>query len=100
MSATVVPRHLTAGEYESLRELGRRLEAARLRCGLSRATVCIAVNCSERGLQNWEHAERTINLLDFLKLCKLYGISPDDFLDIIPQPWEVSGGEDYARAAS
>lgn len=54
------------------------LKAARVNSGLTQKEVAEKLGKSPYTIINWENNKTSINLLDFKKLCKLYGIEEDN----------------------
>ena len=60
---------------------GTRLKAARLAKGLTQVEVSEKIdNSCHKNISRWEAGINTPNLRIFIKLCKIYGVTPNDLL--------------------
>ena len=57
------------------------LKAARVNAGLTQAEAAAKLGIAQSTLKNWEYGHTDPKLPQFMKLCRLYGVSCDIFFD-------------------
>lgn len=61
-------------------ELGKALQKARENAGMTQQMVSNRLGVSRSAIANWEQGRRNIYIEQFVKMCEIYSVNPDDIL--------------------
>jgi transcriptional regulator with XRE-family HTH domain len=73
-------RQLLNTVVDETRELRRRMRAARRATKFTQDDVAREIGVSRQTISNWERVATNPSLVEFAKLCSLYGVSSDQIL--------------------
>lgn len=75
-----VPSEFSSSYYAGSAVLGKKLELYREQRGLSRQEIADLMNVSRQSVYRWERGERVPDVLTFIKLTRILGVSTEDIV--------------------